>query len=114
MRSGSLRIGRCGPVDTARDDTVKPRSRRLPAGSARLARGAVFALHRPMRSLLALGICLSLSACSMFTRSVERPTATVRTVDVTSAGLTGITGELRLDISNPNAFGVPLSGIDWQ
>jgi LEA14-like dessication related protein len=67
-----------------------------------------------MRSLLVAGICLVLSACSMFTRSVERPTATVRTVDVTSAGLTGVTGELRLDISNPNAFGVPLSGIDWQ
>ena len=50
----------------------------------------------------------------MFTRSIERPSATVRTVTVSSAGLTGVTGELRLDVSNPNAFGVPLSAIDWQ
>ena len=67
-----------------------------------------------MRSMLVVGIAFALSACSMFTRSVERPTATVRTVEVSSAGFTGLTGELRLDISNPNAFGVPLSGIDWQ
>ncbi|HEY5924140.1 MAG TPA: LEA type 2 family protein [Kofleriaceae bacterium] len=47
-------------------------------------------------------------------RSIEKPTATVRGVSVSSAGFTGITGELSLDVMNPNNFGVPLSGIDWQ
>ena len=50
----------------------------------------------------------------MFMRSIEKPQAEVRDVSVTSAGFTGISGELALDVTNPNAFGVPLSGIDWQ
>ena len=50
----------------------------------------------------------------MFMRSIERPTAEVRTVSVTSAGFSGVTGELHVDVMNPNNFGVPLSGIDWQ
>ena len=50
----------------------------------------------------------------MFMHSMERPTATVREVTVSSAGFTGVTGRLALDVTNPNMFGVPLSGIDWQ
>lgn len=47
--------------------------------------------------------------------AVDRETAAeVRTVAVTSAGFSGVTGELRLDVTNPNSFGVPLSAIDWQ
>jgi LEA14-like dessication related protein len=46
--------------------------------------------------------------------SIEKPTAEVRGVAVSSAGLGGISGELALDVTNPNNFGVPLSGIDWQ
>ena len=46
--------------------------------------------------------------------SIEKPTAEVRDVTVSSAGFSGVTGELRLDVMNPNGFGVPLSGIDWQ
>ena len=55
-----------------------------------------------------------LSGCSMFMRSIEKPKAEVRNVNVTSAGFTGVTGELRLDVQNPNSFGVPLAGIEWQ
>jgi hypothetical protein len=33
---------------------------------------------------------------------------------MSSAGLGGVSGELALDVMNPNGFGVPLSGIDWQ
>ena len=58
-------------------------------------------------------LCL-LTSCSIFTRSIERPTADVRDVSMSSAGFTGMTGELHLDVSNPNGFGVPLAGIDWQ
>jgi LEA14-like dessication related protein len=47
-------------------------------------------------------------------RSIEKPTATVRSVAVTNVSFTGATGELALDVMNPNSFGVPLSGIDWQ
>ncbi len=50
----------------------------------------------------------------MFMKSIEKPTAEVRGVTVSSAGFSGMTGELRLDVMNPNSFGVPLSGIDWQ
>jgi len=47
-------------------------------------------------------------------RSIEKPTATVRNVAVTDVSFTGATGQLSLDVMNPNGFGVPLSGIDWQ
>jgi len=50
----------------------------------------------------------------MFMHSIEKPKATVRDVSVASAGFTGVTGKLELDVMNPNGFGVPLSGIDWQ
>jgi hypothetical protein len=53
--------------------------------------------------------CLVLSACSMFMRSMERPTARVRDVSISSAGFGGVTGQLELDVSNPNNIGVPLS-----
>lgn len=38
----------------------------------------------------------------------------VRDVSVASAGLTGVSGELKLDVTNPNGIGIPLSGVDWQ
>jgi LEA14-like dessication related protein len=67
---------------------------------------------------IALLTLMSLSTlgtgCSLFMHSMERPTATVRDVAVTSAGLAGVSGQLRVDVMNPNAFAVPLSGIDWQ
>ena len=63
---------------------------------------------------IALAACALLSGCSMFMRSIEQPRASVRDVSVSSAGLGGVTGELQLDVTNPNGFGVPLAGIDWQ
>ncbi len=59
-------------------------------------------------------ISAPLLGCSLFMHSMERPTATVRNVSVSSAGLAGVTGQLQVDVMNPNAFNVPLSGIDWQ
>ncbi|HVV81814.1 MAG TPA: LEA type 2 family protein [Kofleriaceae bacterium] len=67
-----------------------------------------------MRVPAAIFLCLTLAACSIFTRSIERPTASVRDVSMTTAGFGGVRGALRLDVMNPNGFGVPLSGIDWQ
>jgi LEA14-like dessication related protein len=60
-------------------------------------------------ALLAVGV----PGCSLFMHSIERPTAKVRGVSVSSAGFSGVSGELALDVTNPNNFGVPLSGIDW-
>jgi LEA14-like dessication related protein len=54
------------------------------------------------------------TGCSLFMHSIEKPTATVRGVSMSSAGFSGVTGELALDVMNPNSSGVPLSGIDWQ
>ncbi len=56
---------------------------------------------------------VGLTGCSIFMRSIEKPSATVRDVSVSSAGFTGVTGQLRLDVTNPNPIGVPLQGIDW-
>ena len=67
-----------------------------------------------MRLLVAATAALALSACSLFMHSIEKPKAEVRDVTVSSAGFSGVTGQLRLDVMNPNGFGVPLSGIDWQ
>jgi LEA14-like dessication related protein len=64
--------------------------------------------------LVALACLAALSGCSLFMRSIEKPTAEVREVSMTSADFGGVSGELALDVMNPNGFGVPLSGIDWQ
>jgi LEA14-like dessication related protein len=57
---------------------------------------------------------VTLGGCSLFMHSIERPTAQVRDASLTAAGLGGVTGQLKLDVTNPNTFNVPLSGIDWQ
>jgi len=66
-----------------------------------------------MRALAILTAVGCLGGCSIFMRSIEKPSAKVRDVSVASAGLTGVTGELRLDVTNPNPVGVPLQSIDW-
>jgi LEA14-like dessication related protein len=67
-----------------------------------------------MQKAFAIVGMVTLSGCSMFMHSIEKPQAKVRAVSVSSAGLTGITGQLQLDVTNPNGFGVPIAGIDWQ
>jgi LEA14-like dessication related protein len=54
-----------------------------------------------------------LSACFLMS-PVEKPTAVVRSASLGIASLTGLEGGLALDVFNPNAFGVPLAGIDWE
>ena len=64
---------------------------------------------------LAIAALITGSGCSMFMHTVEKPSVNVEGVAVTSASLAGgIDGEMKLDVSNPNPVGVPLSGIDWQ
>ena len=63
---------------------------------------------------LAIAAVLAAGGCSIFMRSVEKPTVDVREVAMMSVSLAGVEGQVRLDVNNPNAVGVPLSGIDWQ
>jgi LEA14-like dessication related protein len=56
---------------------------------------------------------VALGGCSLFMRSIEKPKADVRDVSLQSASFSGVSGQLALDVMNPNGFGVPLSGIDW-
>jgi LEA14-like dessication related protein len=67
-----------------------------------------------LRALLALALVSLVGGCALLAQRVERPTAEVRGVAVTSVSMTGIDGEIALDIQNPNGFAVPLSSIDWQ
>ena len=55
----------------------------------------MLARTHPMRLLILVG----LTGCSIFMRSIERPSAQVRDVSVSSAGFTGVTGQLRLDVT---------------
>lgn len=64
--------------------------------------------------VLALVAVMFLASCSLFMKSIEKPTAEVRGVSMTAASFSAVEGELRLDVQNPNSFGVPLAGIDWQ
>jgi LEA14-like dessication related protein len=66
-----------------------------------------------MRTLAILA-CAALTGCSLFMHSIEKPTASVRGASLSRAGLAGVSGQMQLDVSNPNPFGVPLSGVDWQ
>lgn len=79
-----------------------------------VSRGAAVARWSGMRLIPHLAVVAVLSSCSLFMHSIEKPSAKVREVSVSAAGFTGATGELRLDVSNPNGFGVPLASIDWQ
>ena len=63
---------------------------------------------------LAVVVALAPFAACFLARPVETPTATVRSASLSATSLTAIEGELALDVMNPNAFGVPLSGIEWQ
>jgi len=63
---------------------------------------------------VAIAACAALSGCSIFMRSIEKPKASVRDVSISAAGFGGVSGQMQLDVTNPNGFGVPLSGIDWE
>ena len=63
--------------------------------------------------LAILLVVAPLAACFIMS-PVEKPTATVRSASLGTASLTSLEGRLDLDVMNPNAFGVPLAGIDWE
>src|SRR5262245_33453838 len=67
-----------------------------------------------VRMAVLVALCAAVSGCSLFMHSLEIPNARGRDGPVSAAGLGGVTGQLQLDVTNPNGFGVPLAGIDWQ
>lgn len=44
----------------------------------------------------------------------KKPTVAVRGVSVGAVSLHGVSGTLSVELTNPNSFGVPLAGVDWQ
>ncbi len=63
--------------------------------------------------LAVLALAAPLAACFL-ALPVEKPTATERYASIATASLTSLEGRLDLDVMNPNTFGVPLAGIDWE
>ncbi len=68
----------------------------------------------PLFVPVALALAVTTGGCSQLLQTVEKPTATVRDVSVGAVGFDGVRGEMRLDVMNPNGFGVPLSGVQWE
>lgn len=66
-----------------------------------------------MRATLCLALLAAPLAACVFA-PVEKPTAQVRSVSLGTASFTTLLGELDLDVQNPNAYGLPLSQVEWQ
>lgn len=62
--------------------------------------------------LLAL-LTASLLGCGALAQATDKPKVEVQSVSLSSAGFTGIRGELAMSIYNPNSFGLPLSRVEW-
>lgn len=60
-------------------------------------------------ALIALPLCLLSLACS----SVQKPTAALKSADVGAIAADGFTVNFDLDVSNPNAFDLPLMDTDY-
>lgn len=66
------------------------------------------------KQLLGLAfLCAGLLACGALSPVTEKPKVTVNTVSLSSAGFSGMTGKVGMDIYNPNAFGLPLTRVEW-
>lgn len=65
------------------------------------------------RCLLFALLCTSLVACAALSPVTEEPKVTVQTVTLRSAGFAGMKGNIAMDVFNPNAFGLPLSRVEW-
>ena len=64
----------------------------------------------PYISALALGALLFLSACS---HAVEEPEVRLRDISVGSLGFEGGVLRVRLQVLNPNSFGIQAQGLDY-
>jgi LEA14-like dessication related protein len=68
---------------------------------------------RTRPTLILAFLILSLTACGALSPMAEKPQVTVRSLSLSSAGFSGMDGEVAMDIYNPNGFGLPLNRVDW-
>lgn len=68
---------------------------------------------RIQRAAILAVLALAAGACAALSPIAEKPDVTVRSVSLSSVGLTGMDGELDMDIYNPNGFGLPLTRVDY-
>lgn len=54
------------------------------------------------------------TGCGLLSTVAETPSAEVTDVSLSSAGFSGVKGELGLNVYNPNGFGLPLHRVDWN
>ncbi len=58
-------------------------------------------------------LILTVAGCGALSPVAEKPTATVRSVSLSSASFTGMDGKISMDIFNPNGFALPLTQVEW-
>lgn len=64
--------------------------------------------------IIASLLAMTLSGCAgMLQNSVKSPTVTLNAVEVVGLALTGQTFMLTFDVSNPNSFSLPISGVNY-
>lgn len=63
---------------------------------------------------VSLAAVLCATACAHLPIGIEKPTAEVDHVEVGAVSFTGIEGQVHLEITNPNGFGVPLESGTWS
>ena len=72
---------------------------------SRLARLAPFAL---------LPLALGATSCALLEQVFQKPTVTLRSVDLTAIDFTGIGANFVMNVSNPNAIGLNLARLGYQ
>lgn len=64
------------------------------------------------RLVATLGLVFSLIGCAGL--GAQRPTASLRNVNVTNVTVDGLTADFLLDVANPNAFAIPVSAAEYR
>lgn len=69
------------------------------------------AARLPLSALL-FGLLVAAGGCSSL--SVQRPTASFRSANVTDVSAKGFTLNVDVDVANPNSFAIPLTNTDYS
>lgn len=71
-------------------------------------------MRNATKQLLLFGLLsASLLACGALSPVAEKPKVTVKGVSLSSVGFSGMTGEVAMEVFNPNSFGIPLTRVEW-
>lgn len=71
-------------------------------------------LQRSISLTALLMACVVFQGCASLTQSVETPDVTIAGLRLTEAGLTKQSYELKLNVSNPNPFPLPVRGLAYR